>query len=92
MSDKKSCLNCAEHGTGLSNYCGKQATVCNHLSHWLRNPDLWLDILPTEPGWYWYERGIEGGIFKITALDIENWERDDNWVKKFKWQGPITPK
>ena len=92
MNDKKSCAN-----------CGWTKHLCEAKGlrdQWLRNPRMWLSILPTEPGWYlWkipeskydshpvvlYVRDYAG------RLAIQNCTISGSQYEKGEWQGPIKP-
>jgi len=84
VSDKKSCENCLQcTGDGCN-------TICKNLSSWQRDPAMWLDILPTEPGWYWCkntpDRSQVAPFIKwIDKLNI------GHIASGYLWQGPITP-
>jgi hypothetical protein len=85
--DKKSCQNCF-HRKDTCTFDSSGGIGCKS---WKRNQDMWISILPEEPGWYWHERWDEVNIMKVTWKDIENWKTDNNdsWAKLFKWQGPM---
>jgi hypothetical protein len=93
MKDKKSCGNCAY----FDDICLIQGK-CKNLDHWFRNPRLWLSILPTEPGIYWWRDNnkeylctrmifmsdkLREHCLVNPALSLE--ERGG------QWQGPLTP-
>lgn len=86
-TETKRCENCKHY---LSLDC--EISPCDKMKRWKRNSNLWLSIVPEEPGWYWHKRCGEGSIMIVTKNDIESWKKDASWVKLFKWQGPITPK
>lgn len=92
--DKKSCENC-----GRTKYFCESKGLCEH---WLRNPDLWLDILPTEPGWYWLDSNrpligktiiakVHAGEFGLLAT-FEDYHTMPITDIDGQFQGPITPK
>jgi len=91
MNDKKSCNNCSSIPC-----CGDIAYSCRACIQWQRNPTVWTDIMPTEPGIYFY-RKCKCGNWKVGAICIT--ERGIVWASNKKavkfdgeWQGPITPK
>jgi hypothetical protein len=102
--DKKSCENCGHlEADWLCDRSGgnitKRTIACGS---WTRNPDKWLDILPTEPGWYFWKEPIKKEI-SMELVGKSNNElfgfvcvgrTYDIPVKTMKgqWQGPITPK
>ena len=107
MSDKRECRNCASCRNMLC-YARIENTAALPTpplcKYWLRNPTLWLDILPSEPGWYWWRyKGEE------TITDVYIRESDKKLYvtlpsgfgaslalikskkEKCQWQGPIKP-
>lgn len=97
MSDKKSCGNCA---IGQADLLGcKIKSKCHDFAKWERPTYLWLDILPTELGWYFERRpGIKARMIEVVKDTHGNIAEllQDGWKSKLnaesKWQGPITPK
>ena len=94
MNDKKSCENC---GRSMRNCPIKM----RDLQCWVRNRELWLSILPTEPGWYWWRNdekdepvigdlGFNG--FGVFIGEFKNGITEIVADYKGQWQGPITPK
>lgn len=98
MNDKKSCENCILGKDCPRNGWIKQKGCCET---WQRNPSLWLDMLPTEPGWYWWKAWSSektGLIYWIENYDngpmMATDPDGDVSVKEIGgyWQGPLTPK
>ncbi len=101
MSDKKSCENCKDKDA----VCSGIRVGC---PLWQRNQSMWLSILPTEPGWYFYSHNLkkigqkEIWSFEILQAeaeydDLRFWDVAMGEYTKVKsmrgmWQGPITPK
>ena len=54
MNDKKSCANCS-----TAPFCGDVAWTCKSCPRWQRDPSLFLDIPPTEPGCYHYKYKLD---------------------------------
>lgn len=86
MSDKRCCGNC---GTGCDSLLQQPC------KKWTRNPRKWLDILPTEPGVYFY-RKCQHDKWKVGAIEISDrglvWRANKVTVKyNGQWQGPINP-
>lgn len=101
---KKKCADCRHLTMCGKTELKKSKTVCKQ---WTRNADLWLDIPPTEPGWYWGRRFPKTEPMIIDVRDeidaggdvpgFHYWEEDrGDWVTINKltgeFQGPITPK
>lgn len=86
MNDKKSCENC---GRSMRNCPIKM----RDLQCWVSNNELWLSILPTEPGTYWWKQNKKD---KYRIREVENgYFCDDNSLVSEiggYFQGPITPK
>ena len=98
MKDKMSCGNCA---IGRADLLGcKIKSKCRDFAKWERPTYLWLDILPSEPGWYWFEDHTFPKHPDISAVEIHNdgtmslcgteIYREVN-KQKGRWQGPLTP-
>lgn len=93
--DKKSCQNCSKRRPQEKNpgIC----VPCHNYSLWQRNPNLWLDIPPTEPGWYWLKEKdrvtqIVEVIIKHSHVYRSGTECFDKLTEvEGQWQGPITP-
>jgi len=95
--DKKECVNCRDKTTCGQGIRDVRGYGC---SQWSRSPRLWLDILPTEPGWYWFRGGpytndpqasrvrYIGPLLCVAPNDL--WHPIEKMVGQ--WQGPITPK
>lgn len=93
----KSCENCGRYE---SDHCFRPPnTECENKEYWLRNPRLWLDILPEQEGWYWWNKYEEDTpiILRVEQISIgvlAAWYMDD-WVPIRElngfWQGPIRP-
>jgi len=103
--DKRSCENCK-----INCYNGRFGERINRFTfcckNWLRNPKLWLDLLPEVEGYYWFrivsfmsKKWIED-ICEIYTTDTEEWmvrplhsvrTQKIEWLKNAEFQGPITP-
>ena len=102
MKDKMECENCA---IGRADLLGcKIKSKCHNFAKWERPTYLWLDILPTEPGWYWLREQVPNGtdIWSFNVVKVENnngklsiWCEMNGWetVKSIagQFQGPLTP-
>ena len=92
MNDKKSCENCGR----TKHFCESKG-LC---SQWLRNPAMWLSILPTEPGIYWWRKDADHkSHLTIRHLFMSDKLREHCLVlpsmsikeRGGQWQGPIKP-
>jgi len=89
MTDKKSCESCVDK----NRLCKTGGLNCKG---WLRNPCLWLSILPTEPGIYFY-RKCKCSKWEAACLIINEsgqllWKSNKKPVEgTYEWQGPIRP-
>lgn len=102
MTDKKSCENCLRK---LTERICADCDMLTH-SHWIRNPQMWLAILPTEPGWYWWRANEDA---KPTVIELYscskklcktgfqvNYSGSECWeflrmIDEGEFQGPIEP-
>lgn len=97
MTDKMECGNC---GTTID-VCGFYISRVHVCKHWKRNPHVWLDIPPVEPGWYWWkyrDAKFSPEIVWVHFVNGELWcfivfEKEDRPLKTMsgEFQGPITP-
>lgn len=102
MNDKKCCENCYHsraHTRPSQVPCPrKKVEICNH---WKRNPNVWLDILPEEEGWYWWRLNDSDNRYKECICLFKNSSGRMMCVDpdadvlaedmKCQWQGPIVP-
>lgn len=98
MNHKKSCGNCWHGRDGVRpSQVPCPRVKCDVCAKWLRNPAMWLSILPTEPGVYWHRD--KNKKTKLIAVDKMNdvyvtgseCSCDINELEG-EWQGPITPR
>ncbi|MDD4862284.1 MAG: hypothetical protein PHI33_09240 [Smithellaceae bacterium] len=93
MSGKQSCENCGNQDTitACQAYHRNDMWGCKY---WHRNPHLWLDILPSEPGWYWYRVQAKSVVWMVNVHTLYNGLHvGEDTVKELGglWQGPIAP-
>jgi len=101
MSDKTCCDTC-----GVKACNREYEKGFNPCQKWIRNPDLWLDILP-ESNDYWFWRENDKSLRKILevlnvngSLCVWNYLVEGDFEKSWvpvseiggQWQGPIQPK
>jgi len=92
--DKKSCKNCNAYKylKPFPCYDGNRQNKNGVCSKWLRNPTFWLDITPTETGWYWWKLNKKSKLKDILPL-FGNAKMLKRLTKEQGvWQGPICPK
>lgn len=88
------CENCKYAIRGLCYLDAEFPTKWTRLhtcEKWMRHPNLWLSIPPTEPG-YWFWRKIGSKNYGLESLD-ENDLQDKAFAiqGKMEWQGPLKP-
>jgi len=94
MNDKKSCENCGDK------ICARHVMRKNHVcDDWQRDSEMWLSIMPTEPGWYWWRGGTKSDplVVRIYYFSDGTMSTNGAGINYYKmagneWQGPITPK
>jgi hypothetical protein len=91
MTDKKSCWNCIGSKSFYSIVCydGKRIDKNGICPRWQRNPDLWLDIMPTDLGWYWWRPDARSEAITTHIINIGHYKATTKMSGQ--WQGPIKP-
>lgn len=102
-NDKKTCENCGNKNKIAACHTYRRDSVYPGCEYWTRNPRKWLDILPTEPGWYWFKNNLRAKKYEVIFIFQEN--RNERLICQDLegntfilgvniggcFQGPITP-